>query len=94
MPMQAHRGGGGKATTHLQPTTRRKWAVCTTLRPLYSQQRDPLPVVHGWVGPDVGTENLVHTVYAIPTTNRKVIIVIKITLISVVCKYEYGLESS
>lgn len=61
MPMQAHRGGGGTATTHLQPTTRMKWALSTTLRSLYSRQRDPLPVVHGWVGPEVGTENLVHT---------------------------------
>jgi len=55
------RGGGGTATTHLQPTTRRKRAVSTTLRPLYSRHRDPLLIVHGWVGPEVSTENLAHT---------------------------------
>jgi hypothetical protein len=61
MPMQAHKGVGGTDTTNLQPTTRRKLAVNTTLRPLYSRHRDPLPIVHGWVGAEVGMENLSHT---------------------------------
>ena len=39
MSMQAQRGGEGTAQTYTQPGTRKRWAISTTLRPLYPQKR-------------------------------------------------------
>jgi hypothetical protein len=48
MPVQARRGGGGIAPTYSQPSTRKRWVVSTTPRPLYPQER-PGTRTGGWV---------------------------------------------
>jgi len=60
MPVQAQRGGGGIAPTHLQ-TGDKRWVVSTILRLLYPRQRPDIHCTGGWVclGAALdGTENL------------------------------------
>ena len=60
MPVQAQRGGGSIASTHLQ-TSNRRWVVSTILRLLYPRQRPDIHITGGWVCLGVaidGAENL------------------------------------
>jgi hypothetical protein len=56
IPMQAKRGGGGIAPTHSQPDTRSRWVVRTTLRQLYSRERQDTHCTGGCVGLEVGLD--------------------------------------
>jgi hypothetical protein len=59
MPMQAQRGGGDIAPTHLQPGTRRRWVISTVPWPLNPQDSPSTHCTGDWVGISLGgTENL------------------------------------
>ena len=61
MPMQVQGEDGGVAPTHFQPSTKRRWVVSTTHRPLYLLARPGSYCTGGWVGLGAsldGTENL------------------------------------
>jgi hypothetical protein len=64
MPMEADRRDGGVASTNLQPGTRRRWAVSTTLWLLYPQEKPGTYSAEDWVGLGArlnDTENLAST---------------------------------
>ena len=61
----AHRGSRGIALFFLDHGTRRGWGVSVTPRPLFTTEKDPVPIVHeaGWAPAPVwtGAENLAPT---------------------------------
>jgi hypothetical protein len=55
MPIQAQRGGGGIAPTHLQPDIRR-WTVSSMLQPLYPQEGRGTPCTGVLMGLGAGLD--------------------------------------